>query len=95
MTGCQCSWCLTFFSVGCASRLVVLCTHTAQIGRLFPYTVRPVIVQEFIVFVVLCTHRAYGVLLWEITSYGLTPLNQYEARDVIQMAESGSLKHIQ
>ena len=72
---------------------------------LFPYTVNPVMVQEFIRLVTvqefMCllyfvhVYRAYGVLLWEITSYGLTPLNQYEAREVIQMAENGALKHIQ
>jgi hypothetical protein len=38
---------------------------------------------------------AYGVLLWEITSYGSTPLNDYDAQGVVEMAQNGSLRHTQ
>ena len=39
--------------------------------------------------------RAYGVLLWEIASYGETPLNDYDAQEVVDMAQNSSLRHSQ
>ena len=35
------------------------------------------------------------MLLWEITSYGSTPLVDYDVQEVLKMAENGSLKHPQ
>ena len=45
--------------------------------------------------IMLLCFRAYGVLLWEITSYGLTPLNDYVAQEIIDMAQDNTLKHNQ
>ena len=38
-------------------------------------------------------HRSYGVVLWEITSYGESPLDDMEAKDIVEAAENGTLKH--
>lgn len=38
-------------------------------------------------------YRSYGVVLWEITSYGDTPLDDMEANDIVQAAQDGTLKH--
>ena len=41
--------------------------------------------------VVLC--RSYGVVLWEITSYGDAPLDDMEAKDIVEAAQDGTLQH--
>ena len=38
-------------------------------------------------------HRSYGVVLWEITSYGESPLDDMEAKDVIEAAQDRTLSH--
>ena len=38
-------------------------------------------------------NRSYGVVLWEITSYGDTPLDDMEARDIVKAAQDGTLQH--
>ena len=37
--------------------------------------------------------RSYGVVLWEITSYGDAPLDDMEAKDIIEAAQDGTLQH--
>ena len=38
-------------------------------------------------------YRSYGVVLWEITSYGDAPLDDLEAKDVVEAAQDGTLQH--
>ena len=38
-------------------------------------------------------HRSYGVVLWEITSYGGAPLDDMEAKDIVEAAQDGTLQH--
>ena len=38
-------------------------------------------------------NRSYGVVLWEITSYGEASLNDMEANDIIEAAQDGTLQH--
>ena len=37
--------------------------------------------------------RSYGVVIWEITSYGDSPLDDMEANDIVESAENGTLCH--
>ena len=37
--------------------------------------------------------RSYGVVLWEITSYGDAPLDGMEAKDIVEAAQDGTLQH--
>ena len=37
--------------------------------------------------------RSYGVILWEITSYGDAPLDDMEAKDIVEAAQDGTLQH--
>ena len=37
--------------------------------------------------------RSYGVVLWEITSYGDGPLDDMEAKDIVEAAQDGTLQH--
>ena len=37
--------------------------------------------------------RSYGVVLWEITSYGDAPLDDMEAKDIVEAAQDGTLQH--
>lgn len=37
--------------------------------------------------------RSYGVVLWEITSYGESPLDDMEAKDIVEAAQNGVLQH--
>ena len=37
--------------------------------------------------------RAYGVLLWEIASYGESPLQDYDTQAIIKLAEHKELSH--
>ena len=41
----------------------------------------------------LILNRSYGVVLWEITSYGDAPLDDMEATDIIEAAQDGTLQH--
>ena len=38
-------------------------------------------------------NRSYGVVLWEITSYGDAPLDDKDANDIIEAAQDGILQH--
>ena len=38
-------------------------------------------------------YRSYGVVLWEITSYGDSPLDDMEAKDIVEAAQDGTLQH--
>ena len=38
-------------------------------------------------------NRSYGVVLWEITSYGDAPLDDMEAKDIVEAAQDGTLQH--
>lgn len=37
--------------------------------------------------------RSYGVLLWEIASYGVLPLESCKVQEVVEMAEQKTLMH--
>ena len=37
--------------------------------------------------------RSYGVVLWEITSHGDAPLDDMEAKDIVEAAQDGTLQH--
>ena len=37
--------------------------------------------------------RSYGVVIWEITSYGDAPLDDMEAKDIVEAAQDGTLQH--
>jgi hypothetical protein len=37
--------------------------------------------------------RSYGVVLWEITSYGDAPLDDMEANNIVEAAQDGTLQH--
>ena len=39
------------------------------------------------------SNRSYGVVLWEITSYGDAPLDDMEAKDIVEAAQDGTLQH--
>lgn len=39
------------------------------------------------------TIRSYGVLLWEIASYGDLPLESCKVQEVVEMAEQKTLTH--
>ena len=39
------------------------------------------------------TVRSYGVLLWEIASYGALPLESCKVQEVVEMAEQKTLMH--
>ena len=36
--------------------------------------------------------RSFGILVWEIATYGKTPFKNLSVEDIIQMASDGSLK---
>lgn len=38
--------------------------------------------------------RSYGVVLWEIASYGDGPLDDMEANDIVEAAQDGTLQHL-
>ena len=37
-------------------------------------------------------HRSFGVLVWEVATYGEPPHDNLQTRDVIEMAGNGTLK---
>ena len=37
--------------------------------------------------------RSFGVLLWEIVSYGRTPLDDAAMEDIVNAAQDGTLHH--
>ena len=40
-----------------------------------------------------CSHyRSFGILVWEVATYGKTPFHKVPAEDIIEMASNGSLK---
>ena len=39
------------------------------------------------------SHRSYGVLLWEIVTYGDLPLEQLETQDVVRAVQEKKLTH--
>ena len=39
------------------------------------------------------TYRAYGVVLWEISTYGETPLEDWEVQDIVNAAQKQRLEH--
>ena len=36
--------------------------------------------------------RSFGILVWEVATYGKTPFNKIPAKDIVEMASNGSLK---
>ena len=38
-------------------------------------------------------YRSFGVLLWEIVSYGKPPLGDSSVEDIIDAAQKGDLRH--
>ena len=44
-------------------------------------------------FLYLYYYRSYGVLLWEIVSYGKTPLGDSSVEDIISAAQNRTLYH--
>lgn len=43
---------------------------------------------------ILNTFRSYGVLLWEIVTYGEIPLKNMSNSEILDMAERKVLKHL-
>ena len=44
-------------------------------------------------FAYACSHyRSFGILVWEVVTYGITPFHNVAAGDIIEMASNGSLK---
>ncbi len=47
----------------------------------------------FSVVLLLLYRRSYGVVLWEIVSYGAEPLGGMEVQDIIEEAQTETLQH--
>ena len=37
-------------------------------------------------------YRSFGILVWEVATYGKTPFSKIPAKDIVEMASNGSLK---
>ena len=38
-------------------------------------------------------NRSYGVLLWEIVSYGMMPMENCKPQEIVEMAQNETLSH--
>ena len=36
--------------------------------------------------------RSFGILVWEVATYGKTPFSKIPVKDIVEMASNGSLK---
>ena len=37
-------------------------------------------------------YRSFGILVWEVATYGKTPFSKTPTKDIVEMASNGSLK---
>lgn len=40
----------------------------------------------------MCAHRSFGVLVWEVATYGNIPHDNFQTKDIIEMAGDNTLK---
>lgn len=50
-----------------------------------------IIIPVHALLLITATCRAYGILLWEIASYGESPLQEYDTQAIIKRAEDKEL----
>ena len=42
---------------------------------------------------IVIVYRSYGVLLWEIATYGCLPLEERDPCEIVEMAQNGIITH--